>query len=106
MMEERAAEAARGGVDKSLVLTGYVDATYIYNFGPGTATSAIDFATDTIPKGDLNLSALWLRLEKPLSRGNSVEAVFQTGFKLGEDATLYAAAGSANQPSGPDSNAL
>ena len=95
-MEERTAEAARGAKDKALVLTGYVDATYIYNFGPGTATSAIDFATDTIPKGDLNLSALWLRLEKPLSRGNSVEAGFQTGFMLGEDATLYAAAGSAN----------
>ena len=58
MMEERAAEAARGGVEKSLVLTGYVDTTYMYNFGPGTATSAIDFANDTIPKGDLNLSAL------------------------------------------------
>lgn len=106
MMEESASEAARGAKEKALVLTGYVDATYIYNFGPGTATSAIDFATDTIPKGDLNLSALWLRLEKPLSRGNSVEVGFQTGFMLGEDATLYAAAGSANQPSGPDSNAL
>ena len=49
MMEESASEAARGAKDKALVLTGYVDATYIYNFGPGTATSAIDFATDTIP---------------------------------------------------------
>jgi hypothetical protein len=106
MMEEQAAEAARGVKDKALVLTGYVDATYMYNFGPGTATSPIDFPNDTIPKGDFNLSALWLRLDKPLNRENTLEAGFQAGFMLGEDATLYAAAGSANQPSGPDSNAL
>ena len=106
MMEESASEAARGAKDKALVLTGYVDGTYMYNFGPGTATSPIDFANDTIPKGDFNLSAVWLRLEKPLSRENELEAGFQAGFMLGEDATLYAAAGSANQPSGPDSNAL
>ena len=54
MMEERTAEAARGAKDKALVLTGYVDTTYMYNFGPGTATSPIDFANDTIPKGDFN----------------------------------------------------
>ena len=54
MMEEQAAEATRGAMDKALVLTGYVDATYMYNFGPGTATSPIDFANDTIPKGDFN----------------------------------------------------
>lgn len=106
MMEQQASEATRGAMDKALVLTGYVDATYMYNFGPGTATSPIDFANDTIPKGDFNLSALWLRLDKPLNRENTLEAGFQAGFMLGEDATLYAAAGSANQPSGPDSNAL
>ena len=106
VMEQQAAEATRGAMDKALVLTGYVDATYMYNFGPGTATSPIDFANDTIPKGDFNLSALWLRLDKPLNRENTLEAGFQVGFMLGEDATLYAAAGSANQPSGPDSNAL
>ena len=73
MMEEQAAEAARGVKDKALVLTGYVDATYMYNFGPGTATSPIDFPNDTIPKGDFNLSALWLRLDKPLNRENTLE---------------------------------
>jgi len=106
MREDAATESARGARDSGLVLTGYVDGTYMYNFGPGTATSAVDFATDTVPKGDFNLSALWLRLDKPLNRDNAMEAGFQAGFMLGEDATLYAAAGSANQPSGPDSNAL
>ena len=106
MREEQAAEAAQGAKDKALVLTGYVDATYLYNFGPGTATSAIDFPTDTVPRGDFNLSAVWLRLDKPLNRGNELEAGFQAGFMLGEDATFYAAAGSPNPPSGPDSNAL
>lgn len=106
MREEQAAEAARGGQESGLVLTGYVDATYIYNFGPGTASSSLNFATDAVPKGDFNLSAVWLRLEKPLSRGNSLEAGFLAGFMLGEDATLYAAAGRATAPTGPDSNAL
>ncbi|NBR71390.1 MAG: hypothetical protein EBQ51_02215 [Verrucomicrobia bacterium] len=92
--------------EANLKLTGYVDGTYLYNFGPGTAASPIDFPTDTIPRGDFNLSALWLRLEKPLTKGNSLEAGLQAGIMLGEDATYYAAAGTANSPNGPDSSSL
>ena len=92
--------------EADLKLTGYVDGTYLYNFGPGTATSPIDFPTDTIPRGDFNLSALWLRLEKPLTKGNHLEAGLQTGIMLGEDATYYAAAGTANSPDGPNSSSV
>ena len=92
--------------EADLKLTGYVDGTYLYNFGPSMAASSLDFPADTIPKGDFNLSALWLRLEKPLTKGNSLEAGLQAGVMLGEDATYYAAAGTSNSPNGPDSNAI
>lgn len=105
MREEQIAERTPSR-ETDLKLTGYVDATYLYNFGPGTAASSIDFPTDTIPKGDFNLSALWLRLEKPLTKGDSLEAGMQAGLMLGEDATYYAAAGTANSPNGPDSNSI
>lgn len=92
--------------EADLRLTGYVDGTYLYNFGPGTASSPLDFPSDTIPKGDFNLSALWLRLEKPLTKGDSLEAGLQAGLMVGEDATYYAAAGTSNSPNGPSSNAI
>lgn len=92
--------------EADLKLTGYVDGTYLYNFGPGSAASPLDFPTDTIPQGDLNLSALWLRLEKPLTKSNSLEAGLQVGVMLGEDATYYASAGTANSPGGPDSSSI
>jgi len=92
--------------EADLKLTGYVDGTYLYNLGPSGAVSPLDFPTDTVPKGDFNLSALWLRLEKPLTKGNTLEAGLQAGIMLGEDATYYAAAGTANSPDGPNSSSL
>jgi len=104
--EEELAQSAQPLKEEPLKISGYVDGTYVYNFGPGSATNPLDFPTDTVPKGDMNLSALWLRLEKPLARGNSPDAGFQCGVMLGEDATYYAAAGTADEPSGPNSNSL
>ena len=106
VQEEELAQPAQSLKQEPLKLTGYVDGTYMYNFGPGTATNPLDFPTDTIPKGDMNLSAFWLRLEKPLIRGNLPDAGFQCGVMLGEDATYYSAAGTATQPTGPDSSSL
>jgi hypothetical protein len=105
-MEEAIAQPVPPPPDAPLKLTGYVDATYFYNFGPGHATAPLDFPGDTVPKGDFNLSALWLRLEKPLVReSREAHAGFQFGVMLGEDATFYAA-DPENLPNGPDSNAL
>jgi hypothetical protein len=104
--EEQLAQSAQPLKEEPLKLSGYVDGTYVYNFGPGSATNPLDFPTDTVPKGDMNLSALWLRLEKPLARGQNPNAGFQFGVMLGEDATYDAAAGTADEPSGPDSNSL
>ena len=92
--------------EADLKLTGYVDGTYLFNFGPGGGVSPLDFPTDTVPKGDFNLSALWLRLEKPLNKGNTLEAGLQAGLMVGEDATYYASAGTANSPGGPDSSSV
>ena len=106
-MEEAVAEPAVPPPEAPLKLTGYVDGTYLYNFGPGVASSPIDFPADTVPKGDFNLSALWLRLEKPLVRDSrEAHAGFQLGVMLGEDATFYNAAGSITSPNGPDSSSL
>lgn len=104
--EEVIAEPVPPAPEAPLKLTGYVDATYFYNFGPGSATAAVDFPADTEPKGDFNLSAVWLRLEKPLVRqSREIHAGFQFGVMLGEDATWYSA-DPENAPAGPDSNAL
>lgn len=105
-MEEAIAEPVAPPAEAPLKLTGYADATYLYNFGPGSATVPLDFPADTEPKGDFNLSALWLRLDKPLVReSREVHAGFTFGVMLGEDATWYAADPNAS-PEGPDSNAL
>lgn len=105
-MEAAIAESVAPPIRDTLVLTGYVDATYFYNFGPGSATASLDFPADTTPKGDFNLSALWLRLDKPLVReSREAHAGFQFGVMWGEDATWYAANPN-DSPAGPDSNAL
>jgi len=89
-----------------LKLTGYVDATYLYNFGPGDSTNPLNFPADNARRGDFNLSAFWLRLEKELARGNSLEAGFVCGVMIGEDATYYASADTNTSPSGSDSSAI
>ena len=105
-MEEAIAEPVVPPAEAPLKLTGYVDGTYFYNFGPGGAVSPLDFPADTTPKGDFNLSALWLRFDKPLvKQAGQAHAGFQIGVMLGEDATWYAANPN-NLPSGPNSNAL
>jgi hypothetical protein len=105
-MEEAIAEPSGPPAEAPLRLSGYVDGTYLYNFGPGQATNPLDFPADTVPKGDFNLSALWLRLEKPLVRESAeVNAGFQLGVMLGEDATYYAANPSTT-PNGPNSSSL
>lgn len=104
--EEEMAQPAQSLKQEPLKLTGYVDGTYLYNFGPGSSTNPIDFPTDTVPKGDMNLSAFWIRMEKALAKGTTPDAGFQCGVMIGEDATYYAAAGAANEPTGPNSSSL
>ncbi len=103
-MEEQATE--QPAKEATLKLTGYVDATYLYNFGPGDSTNPLNFPSDNASRGDFNLSAFWVRLEKELVRGNSPEAGFVCGAMIGEDATYYASADTNTSPSGPDSSSI
>lgn len=65
-------------------LSGYVDAGYIYNFGSGARTQG--YSTDSNAKGDFNLNAVKLTLQKDLTDENKFQAGFRTDIMLGEDA--------------------
>ncbi|NBS14412.1 MAG: hypothetical protein EBT57_06355, partial [Verrucomicrobia bacterium] len=76
---------------KELVLSGYVDMGYSYNFN-STGQSQVwpRFAEDTAQYGDFNLYAVKLALEKPLSDENRAQAGFRTDIMVGEDANYLA----------------
>ena len=79
---------------KGIVLSGYVDAGYSYNFGGGSTIVGTKFGTpdgragDNVPRGDFNLNALKLALEKPLSDENKLQAGFRADIMIGEDAGI------------------
>ncbi|MDX6766305.1 MAG: outer membrane beta-barrel protein [Candidatus Methylacidiphilales bacterium] len=76
-------ETAKEGVK----LSGYVDAGYTYNFqGARVGGNAVDDKA----RGDFNLNAVKLTLEKPLSSANEFQAGFRADIKVGEDSTLLA----------------
>jgi hypothetical protein len=79
-------ETAQSGVK----LSGYVDVGYTYNFqGPNVfGKSGGAAGPDSNPRGDFNLNAVKLTLEKPLSNANEFQAGFRADLKVGEDATL------------------
>jgi hypothetical protein len=73
---------------KGIVLSGYVDAGYTYNF-IGDDTGAA-FTTrnpvDGASGGSFNLNALKVALEKPLTDANEWQAGFRADLILGDDA--------------------
>ncbi len=75
-------ETAKSGV----VLSGYVDVGYTYNFIGGGSRVANRFPSDGLPKGDFNLNAVKLALEKPLTDANEFQAGFRVDLMFGEDA--------------------
>jgi hypothetical protein len=79
-------ETAQSGIK----LSGYVDAGYTYNFqGPNVfGKSGGAAGPDINPRGDFNLNAVKLTLEKPLSNANEFQAGFRADIKVGEDAGL------------------
>jgi len=74
-------ETAKAGV----VLSGYVDVGYIYNFN-GTNGGTRRNAADSTQKGDFNVNAVKLTLEKPLTDANELQAGFRVDLLVGEDA--------------------
>lgn len=83
---------------KSIKLSGYVDAGYTYNFvGSGSTINNRAYTDDANNRGDFNLHAIKLVLEKPLSDANEIQAGFRTDVFFGEDAGNLGANGAVNQ---------
>lgn len=76
-------ETAQTGI----ALSGYVDAGYVYNFIGGSSNAATTgYEPDGGAKGDFNLNAVKLVLEKPMSEANEFQAGFRVDLMFGEDA--------------------
>ena len=85
MVQKNFVETAQKGVK----LSGYVDAGYSYNFtgaSNGTDTVSGRFGSDTAGKGDFNLYAVKIALEKALTSENKAQAGFRADVMIGEDA--------------------
>ena len=89
MVQNNFVETAQKGIK----LSGYVDAGYSYNFtGASAGTSDVTgrFGPDTAAKGDFNLYAVKIALEKALTSENKAQAGFRTDVMIGEDAYYLA----------------
>jgi len=89
MVQNNFVETAQKGVK----LSGYVDAGYSYNFtGNSVNTSTVNgrFGSDSAQRGDFNLYAVKIALEKALTSENKAQAGFRTDVMIGEDAAYLA----------------
>ena len=89
MVQNNFVETAQKGIK----LSGYVDAGYSYNFtGAANGTSDVTgrLGSDTAAKGDFNLYAVKIALEKALTSENKAQAGFRTDVMIGEDAYYLA----------------
>jgi hypothetical protein len=107
MVQNNFVETAQKGIK----LSGYVDAGYSYNFtGASSGTSDVTgrFGSDTAAKGDFNLYAVKIALEKALTSENKAQAGFRTDVMIGEDANYLINRGTTDNlnNSNQDSNAL
>jgi Putative beta-barrel porin-2, OmpL-like. bbp2 len=87
MVQNNFVETAQKGIK----LSGYVDAGYSYNFtGSGNQSNVgARFGSDTAQRGDFNLYAVKLALEKALTSENKAQAGFRTDVMIGEDASYF-----------------
>ncbi|MEM9399423.1 MAG: outer membrane beta-barrel protein [Verrucomicrobiota bacterium] len=90
-------ETAQPGI----ILSGYVDAGYIYNFTAGTMGQRW-LGGDGDAHGDFELNQMKLVLEKPLSDANELQAGFRADLMFGEDAASF----TSNASGSPDGDTL
>jgi hypothetical protein len=97
MVQNNFVETAQKGIK----LSGYVDSGYSYNFAGSGNQSNINgrFTEDTSQRGDFNLYAVKLALEKAMTSENKAQAGFRTDVMIGEDAGYFA-----NRTAGSDAN--
>ena len=85
MVQNNFVETAQKGIK----LSGYVDAGYSYNFTGSSSQGAqvnSRFLGDSTQKGDFNLYAVKIALEKALTSENKAQAGFRADVMIGEDA--------------------
>jgi len=94
MVQNNFVETAQKGIK----LSGYVDAGYSYNFTGSDTHSQVNsrFGGDDAQRGDFNLYAVKIALEKALSNENKAQAGFRTDIMIGEDASYLANRGNAS----------
>jgi hypothetical protein len=103
MVQNNFVETAQKGIK----LSGYVDAGYSYNFtGASSGTSDVTgrFGSDTAAKGDFNLYAVKIALEKALTSENKAQAGFRTDVMIGEDANYFINRSSTNNINNSNQN--
>ena len=103
MVQNNFVETAQKGIK----LSGYVDAGYSYNFtGAANGTSDVTgrFGSDTAAKGDFNLYAVKIALEKALTSENKAQAGFRTDVMIGEDANYFINRSSTNNINNSNQN--
>ena len=73
--------------NKGIKLSGYVDTGYSYNFNSSKQSEVIGrFSGDTASRGDFNLYAVKIALEKAMTSENKAQAGFRADLLIGEDA--------------------
>ena len=87
MVQNNFVETAQKGIK----LSGYVDAGYSYNFTGGANNSNVSgrLGSDTAQRGDFNLYAAKIAIEKALTSENKAQAGFRTDIMIGEDASYF-----------------
>jgi len=87
MVQNNFVETAQKGIK----LSGYVDAGYSYNFTGSDNRSNVGtrLGSDTAQRGDFNLYAVKIALEKALTSENKAQAGFRADVMIGEDASYF-----------------
>jgi hypothetical protein len=87
MVQNNFVETAQKGVK----LSGYIDSGYSYNFTGDANNSNVSgrLGSDTAQRGDFNLYAAKIAIEKALTSENKAQAGFRTDIMLGEDASYF-----------------
>jgi Putative beta-barrel porin-2, OmpL-like. bbp2 len=76
---------------QGIKLSGYVDSGYSYNFNSSSKSAVTGrFGSDEASRGDFNLYAVKLALEKAMTVENKAQAGFRTDVMIGEDAYFLA----------------
>lgn len=70
---------------KGIVLSGFVDAGYSYNFAGDSSGAAAVNPAGGVNKGDFNLNQVVIAIEKPLTDENTLQGGFHVGIMMGED---------------------